>query len=47
MQTQKYEDVGRPNPPYRTFIVGALYHVALLDYINIYKEVDVPIGQRA
>jgi len=47
MQTQKYEDVGRPNPPYRTFIVGALYHVALLDYINIYKEVEVPIGQRA
>lgn len=47
MQTQKYEEVARPNPPYRTFIVGALYQVALLDAIDIYKEVDVPIGQRA
>ena len=47
MQTQKYEDAGRPNPPYRTFIVGALYQVASLDAIDIYKEVDVPIGQRA
>jgi hypothetical protein len=47
MQTQKYEEVERPNPPYRTFILGALYQVALLDAIDIYKEVDVPIGQRA
>jgi hypothetical protein len=47
IQTQKYEEVERPNPPYRTFIVGALYQVALLDAIDIYKEVDVPIGQRA
>jgi hypothetical protein len=47
MQTQKYEDVGRPNPPYRTFIVGALYQVAQLDAIEIHKEVELPAGQRA
>jgi len=47
MQTQKYEEVARPNPPYRKFIVGALYQVALLDAIEIHKEVEVPIGQRA
>jgi len=47
IQTQKYEDAGRPNPPYRTFIVGALYQVASLDAIDIYKEVELPAGQRA
>jgi len=47
IKTQKYEDAGRPNPPYRTFIVGALYQVASLDAIDIYKEVELPAGQRA
>jgi hypothetical protein len=47
IQTQKYEEAARPNPPYRAYIVGALYQVASLDAIDIYKEVDVPIGQRA
>jgi hypothetical protein len=47
MQTQKYEEAARPNPSYRTFIVGALYQVASLDAIDIYKEVELPAGQRA
>jgi hypothetical protein len=47
MQTQKYEDVGRPNPPYRAYIVDALYRVAQQDAIEIHKEVEVPVGQRA
>ena len=47
MQTQKYEEVDIPNPSYRTFIVGALYQVASLDAIEIHKEVEVPVGQRA
>jgi len=47
MQTQKYEEAARPNPPYRTFIVNALYHAAALDAITIHKEVELPAGQRA
>lgn len=47
MQTQKYEDVGRPNPPYRKYIVDAMYWVAQCDAIQILKEVEMPIGQRA
>jgi hypothetical protein len=47
IQTQKYEEAARPNPPYRAYIVGALYQVASLDAIEIHKEVEVPIGQRA
>jgi hypothetical protein len=47
IQTQKYEEAARPNPPYRAYIVDALYRVAQQDAIEIHKEVDVPIGQRA
>ena len=47
IQRQVSEPVGDPSPTYRSYIVNALYHIAALDYINIYKEVDVPIGQRA
>ena len=47
MQTQKYEEAARPNPPYRAYIVDALYRVAQQDAIEIHKEVEVPIGQRA
>ena len=47
MRTQKYEEAARPNPPYRAYIVNALYRVAQQDAIEIHKEVDVPIGQRA
>jgi hypothetical protein len=45
--TQNYEPVGDPTPTFRSYIVHALYQVAQLDAIDIYKEVDVPIGQRA
>jgi len=47
MQTQKYEEAARPNPPYRAYIVDALYHAAALDAITIHKEVELPAGQRA
>jgi len=47
IQTQKYEETARPNPPYRTFIVDAMYWIAQCDAIQILKEVEVPIGQRA
>jgi hypothetical protein len=47
MQTQKYEEVAIPNPTYRAYIVDALYRVAQQDAIEIYKEVEVPVGQRA
>jgi len=47
MQTQKYEEAARPNPPYRAYIVDAMYWVAQCDAIQILKEVEVPIGQRA
>jgi hypothetical protein len=45
--TQNYEPVGDPKPTFRSYIVHALYKIAQLDAIDIYKEVDVPIGQRA
>jgi hypothetical protein len=47
MQTQKYEEAARPNPPYRAYIVDAMYWIAQCDAIQILKEVEVPIGQRA
>jgi len=47
MQTQKYEEVARPNPPYRAYIVDALYHIARGDAIQTHKEVELPVGQRA
>jgi hypothetical protein len=47
VNTQKYEEVFRRNPPYRTYIVDALYHIARGDAIQTHKEVEVPIGQRA
>jgi len=47
MQTQKYEEAARPNPPYRAYIVHALYQAAALDAIEIHKEVELPAGQRA
>jgi hypothetical protein len=45
--TQNYEPVGDPKPTFRSYIVHALYKIAQLDAIEIHKEVDVPIGQRA
>jgi hypothetical protein len=47
IQTQKYEEAARPNPSYRAYIVDALYRVAQQDAIEIHKEVEVPVGQRA
>jgi hypothetical protein len=47
MQTQKYEEAARPNPPYRAYIVDALYHIARGDAIQTHKEVELPVGQRA
>jgi hypothetical protein len=45
--TQNYEPVGDPKPTFRSYIVHALYKIAQLDAIEIHKEVNVPIGQRA
>jgi len=47
MQSQRYDEVDIPNPTYRAYIVDALYHIARQDYIEIYKEVEMPVGQRA
>jgi hypothetical protein len=47
IQKQNHEAVGKPTPPSRTYIVDALYHIAVLDNVTIHKEVEVPIGQRA
>jgi len=47
MQTQRYEMVNLPNPPYRAYIVDALYYIAQQDAIEIHKEVELPAGQRA
>jgi len=47
MQSQRYDEVDIPNPTYRAYIVDALYHIARQDYIEIYKEVELPAGQRA
>lgn len=48
INTQQYD---YPNPmpkiPYRTFIVNALYEIASRDAIDIHKEVELPVGQRA
>jgi hypothetical protein len=35
------------SPKYRSYIVDALYEIAKLDAINIYKEVELPVGRRA
>jgi len=47
IQRQISEPVGDPTPTYRSYIVNALYHIASLDAIDIHKEVEVPVGQRA
>ena len=35
------------SPKYRSYVVDALYEIAKLDAINIYKEVELPVGRRA
>ena len=46
MNTQNYETIPLPQPASRPFIVGALYDVAKWDDVDIYKEVELPVGQR-
>ena len=55
LQVQKYqwniarqmaEPVGTPSPTYRAYIVNALYEIAWLHDVDIYKEVEMPVGQR-
>ena len=45
--TQNYESIPLPQPASRPFIVKALYDAAKWDYVDIYKEVELPVGQRA
>jgi hypothetical protein len=45
--TQNYEPEGDPKPTFRSYIVDALYKIAMLDAITIHKEVEMPVGQRA
>ena len=44
--TQNYESIPLPQPASRPFIVKALYDVAKWDDVDIYKEVELPVGQR-
>ena len=46
INTQYYETIPLPQPASRSFIVKALYDAAKWDAVNIYKEVELPVGQR-
>ena len=46
INTQNYENIPLPQPASRPFIVKALYDAAKWDYVDIYKEVELPVGQR-
>ena len=47
VRTQNVEITPLPQPASRPFIVAALYDVAKWDNVDIYKEVELPVGQRA
>ena len=47
INTQAYEVEDKLRPATRYYIVAALYHVAQWGGLDIHKEVEVPIGQRA
>jgi hypothetical protein len=47
VQTQKHEPEGKLRPATRYYIVAALYHVAHWGGLDIHKEVELPVGQRA
>jgi hypothetical protein len=47
INTQNYETIPLPQPASRPFIVKALYDAAKWDYVDIHKEVEMPVGQRA
>ena len=46
VRTQNVEITPLPQPASRPFIVAALYDVAKWDNVDIYKEVELPAGQR-
>ena len=47
INTQAYEVEDKLRPATRYYIVAALYHVAQWGGLDIHKEVEAPIGQRA
>jgi hypothetical protein len=47
INTQNHEAEDKLRPPTRYYIVAALYHVAQWGGLDIHKEVEAPIGQRA
>lgn len=46
MPGQGFVPVGEFTPTYRSYVVNALYEIAESDAVDIYKGVEMPVGQR-